>query len=295
MTEPLISVVIPTKDRRELLQKTLEALDRQTGLNGPFEVLVADDGSSDGTADYLGSARGCFSFRFDSLRLPAAGPAAARNRAIAMAKAPRVLLLGDDTLPDPDVVASHLSSDVDVGLQGRIEWDSALPVTDVMRFLAPEGPQFYFKGLRHGQAIPYTVLYAANLSAPTDWFRQDPFDERFTAAAFEDSELAYRWHRRGRAVLYWETAVCRHRHHYESLQPFLSRQRKAGQGARLATRRHPGMAARTVLMPFLVGAFKALRYGWRRLRGNARQADLWDLKVRAAFFRGFFGGIDPPA
>ena len=294
MTEPLISVVIPTRNRRDLLRKTLEALDRQAGLAGPFEVVVADDGSSDGTADYLGSAGGSFSFHLEWLRLPAAGPAAARNRAIARAKARRVLLLGDDMLADPDVVASHLSGPGDAGLQGRIEWDSALPVTAVMRFLAPEGPQFYFKGLRHGRPIPYTVLYAANLSAPTDWFRQEPFDEAFPAAAFEDSELFYRWRRRGRVVLYWETAVCRHRHHYESIEPFLLRQRRAGQGARLATRRHPAMAARTILMPLLVGLFKALRYGWRRLRGNAREVDLWDLKVRVAFFRGYFGETGPP-
>jgi glycosyltransferase involved in cell wall biosynthesis len=156
-----------------------------------------------------------------------------------------------------------------------------------MRFLAPEGPQFYFKGLRHAQPIPYTALYASNLSAPTDWFREEPFDEGFPAAAFEDSELSYRWHRRGRTVLYWDSAVCRHRHHYESLEPFLSRQRLAGQAARFATRRHPGMAAQTVLQPLLVGLLKALRYGWRRLRRNAREEDLWDLKVRVAFYRGY--------
>ena len=78
MTEPLISVVIPTRNRKDLLQKTLEALDRQTGLTGPFEVVVADDGSTDGTADYLGSGCGPFSFSLEYLRLPAAGPAAPR-------------------------------------------------------------------------------------------------------------------------------------------------------------------------------------------------------------------------
>lgn len=295
MTGPLISVVIPTRNRREILQKTLEALNRQTGLAGPFEVVVADDGSSDGTADYLVSARGSYSFSLEWLRLPPAGPATARNRAIARAKAPRVLLLGDDTLPDPGVVAAHLLGAGDVALQGRIEWDSTLPITPVMRFLAPEGPQFYFKALRHGRPIPYSLLYAANLSAPTSWFRQEPFDEGFPAAAFEDSELSYRWHRRGHEVLYWETAVCRHRHHYESIQPFLARQRQAGLGARHATRRHPGMAARTVLMPLLVGILKALRYGWHRLRGNARETDLWDLKVRVAFLQGYYGGSGPRA
>jgi glycosyltransferase involved in cell wall biosynthesis len=292
MPEPLITVVIPTRNRKEILQTTLEALDRQTGLTGPWEVVVADDGSSDGTARYLGSGCGPFSFRLEWLPLPAAGPAAARNRAIAKASARRILLLGDDTVPDPDVVASHLSGAAGnaVGLQGRIEWDSTSPITPVMHFLAPEGPQFYFKHLRHGRPIPYTSLYASNFSAPTEWFLREPFDEEFAAAAFEDTELAYRWHRRGYIVLYWENAICKHRHFYESIEPFLARQRRAGRAARHAIRRHPGMAARTVLQPFLVGLLGAVGYAGRRLWRKPSESALWDLKVRAAFFRGFFLG-----
>lgn len=291
MTQPLITVAIPTKDRKEILRETLLALDRQAGLPGPFDVVVADDGSTDGTADYLASARNSFSFPLHWLRLPAVGPAAARNRAIERASADRVLLLGDDTLPDTGVLASHLSgaSRGDVALQGRIEWDTASPITPVMRFLAPEGPQFYFKGLRHACPIPYTALYASNFSAPTAWFREEPFDEGFPAAAFEDTELAYRWHLRGRTILYWESAVCRHRHLYESIEPFLSRQGRAGSAARHAVRKHPGMAGRTVIQPLFAGVLVAGRYAIRRLAGKRPEADLWDLKARAAFFRGFFG------
>lgn len=295
MPEPLISVVIPTRNRKEILRTTLEALDRQTGLPGPWEVVVADDGSSDGTARYLGSDCGPFSFHLEWLALSPAGPAAARNRAIAKASARRILLLGDDTVPDPDVVASHLSGAAGnaVGLQGRIEWDSTSPITPVMRFLAPEGPQYYFKHLRHGSPIPYTALYASNISAPTEWFLREPFDEEFPAAAFEDTELAYRWHRRGYTVLYWEKGICRHRHHYESIEPFLARQRRAGMAARHAIRRHPGMAARTVVQPFLIGLLGAARYAGQRLRRQPSESARWDLEVRAAFFRGFFLGNGP--
>src|SRR6185295_17156795 len=135
MSAPVITVVIPTKNRRELLRETLAALDRQAGVPGPFEVVVADDGSTDGTPEYLESARGTFSFPLECLRLPAAGPAAARNRGIARATARRTLLLGDDTVPDPDVLASHLSGAArgEVAVQGRIEWDPASPITPFMR------------------------------------------------------------------------------------------------------------------------------------------------------------------
>ncbi|MGH9364609.1 MAG: glycosyltransferase family 2 protein [Thermoanaerobaculia bacterium] len=297
MKELAVSVVIPTKDRCELLRRTLDCLGRQEGYSEPFEVIVADDGSSDGTAGFLGAPSGFSSFTLRSVRLAGAGPATARNRAIALATAPRVLLLGDDTFPGPDALAQHgvAAAGGEVGVQGRIEWDPGEPVTPVMRFLAPEGPQFYFSGLERGRPIPYTALYASNLSAPTRWFRDDPFDESFSAAAFEDTELGYRWARKGRRVVYWDQAVCHHHHPYASLEPFLVRQRLAGRGARYAARLHPGMLGKTVLQPLAVGILFAARYGLRRLLGNAADAELWDLQVRKAFLQGFLGGIRQPA
>ena len=290
MSAPLLTVVIPTKNRSHILPLTLQALEAQTGLDGPFEVIIADDGSTDGTPELL-EGRHRFRFALRSIRLTPGGPGRARNRAIALAQAARILLLGDDTPPRTDALARHVEAAAgrEIGVQGRIEWEPGAPITPVMRFLAPEGPQFYFKGLRHGEPIPYTACYASNYSAPTRWFLEDPFDEELSAAAFEDTELAYRWHLRGRTILYWESAVCRHRHLYESIEPFLSRQGRAGSAARHAVRKHPGMTGRTVIQPLLAGVLVAGRYAIRRLAGKRPEADLWDLKARAAFFRGFFG------
>jgi glycosyltransferase involved in cell wall biosynthesis len=290
---PLLSVVIPTRNRRELLHRSLCSLENQIGVDGAFEVIVADDGSSDGTAELLESLTGSLSYPLYWLRLPGSGAATARNRALALATAPRTLLLGDDTVPDKDTLAHHLSAGqgaAEVAIQGRIEWDAEQQVTPVMRFLAPEGPQFYFKGLRPGRPIPYTTVYASNLSAPTHWFREDPFDEQFPSAGFEDTELAYRWLRKGRQAIYGEKAVCRHRHHYSSIEEYLDRQRIAGQAARRAIGLHPGMAARTVLAPILIGLWRGAQYVWERLRGRSRPERRWDLQCRIAFLRGLVAG-----
>jgi glycosyltransferase involved in cell wall biosynthesis len=288
-TVPAISVVIPTRNRRDLLASTLEALDGQIGVDGGIEGVVADDGSSDGTSAWLAANRSRFGFPLTVVELPGLGPAAARNRGIERAASDRILLLGDDTRPAADLVAAHLrmAAGREIGVQGRIEWDSGGPVTPVMRFLAPEGPQFYFRGLVNGEPIPYTVQYGANLSAPARWFRNDPFDETFPHAAFEDTELAFRWRRRRRTVVYCESAICRHRHHYESIEGFLEKQFSAGRAARYAARLHPGMAARTVVQPFLVGVLHGARHAMRRIVGRGREKDRWDLACRIAFFRGF--------
>jgi glycosyltransferase involved in cell wall biosynthesis len=284
--EPCLSVVIPTRDRLDVLRDTLDALDGQVGMPRGFEVVVVDDGSSDGTAGWLADAS-FETFVLHHLRLTPGGPARARNRGIAAAAADRVLVLGDDTAPEADTLARHLEEGGGrpTAVQGRIDWNVNPPVTEVMDFLAPQGPQFYFKGLEHGAAVPYTAVLGSNLSAPTEWFRREPYDERFTEACLEDTELAWRWSRRGWTAVWSETARCRHRHRYDAIEPFLDRQRRAGRWARLAVVEHPGMLPRLVLQPVAFAAVSAFRLAARR-----RRRDRWDLQCRLAFARGFLLG-----
>ena len=56
MSSPLISVVVPTRNRRESLQRLLRAL-ASDATSPPFEVVAVDDGSTDGTAGALRQLR----------------------------------------------------------------------------------------------------------------------------------------------------------------------------------------------------------------------------------------------
>lgn len=288
-----ISIVIPTRNRRGVLARTLDGLARQDAAPGAFEVIVADDGSDDGTKDFLAAERERSRFPLRTFSQPHCGPAFARNRALAIAAAPRALLLGDDTVPAPDLVSKHLApvaGGAAAGIQGYIEWHPDNPVSPVMRFLAPAGPQFYFVGLVDETPVPWTAVLGSNFSAPTSWFRDEPFDESFRDAAFEDTELSYRWARRGWRTVFRAAAVCFHDHAYETIEPFLRRQRSAGRGARYAVGKHPSMIGTAVLQPIAVGLLRAARHGVRTLLHRGEQSDSWDLRTRYAFVRGFLEG-----
>jgi glycosyltransferase involved in cell wall biosynthesis len=87
---PAIAVVVPTRNRDDYLRVTLESILAQR-LDHPFEVLVVDDGSDDGTvAVALGLGVGVESH--DRPR----GPNAARNTGISATTAPLVALVDDD-------------------------------------------------------------------------------------------------------------------------------------------------------------------------------------------------------
>jgi glycosyltransferase involved in cell wall biosynthesis len=97
-------VVIPTRDRRELLSRAaLPSALRQTGV--VFEVLVVDDGSTDGTAASIEDFEDP-RVRVIRQEVPR-GVAAARNAAIAAA-APWVAFLDDDDHWAPDKLATQL-------------------------------------------------------------------------------------------------------------------------------------------------------------------------------------------
>ena len=69
------SICIPTYNRREILLRTLESLNVQTATPDSYEVIVADDGSSDGTPEALAALQ--TRYRLRCVTQPNAGPAAA--------------------------------------------------------------------------------------------------------------------------------------------------------------------------------------------------------------------------
>ena len=94
---PRVSVIIPAFNAEQFIAETLASVDAQT--YGDWEVVVGDDGSTDGTADVVRA------FGDRALARPEpdnSGPAEARNRAIAHASGELLAFLDADDLWLPD-------------------------------------------------------------------------------------------------------------------------------------------------------------------------------------------------
>lgn len=101
---PEISVIIPTYNRRAMLREALASVIAQRGAN--FEVIVIDDGSTDGTwQDLSGYALSAERDNLRAVRTEQRGPAAARNRGIAMARGGLIAFLDSDDLWMPEKLA----------------------------------------------------------------------------------------------------------------------------------------------------------------------------------------------
>ncbi|MBI2837736.1 MAG: glycosyltransferase [Acidobacteria bacterium] len=103
-----MSVVIPTHNRLVHLKHTLGCLEAQHYPAGSYEVIVVDDGSDDETAGYLRELAGAGRVRLVSQAH--AGPGAARNAGVRLARGEVIALTDDDCLPDPEWLAALAAS-----------------------------------------------------------------------------------------------------------------------------------------------------------------------------------------
>jgi len=95
---PIVSVCIPTYNRREYLEETLESVFAQTYKN--YEIVVVDDGSTDGTEEMIKQlGRGIRYHRQEN-----AGDASARNKLIELTAGQYITFLDSDDLLMPDAI-----------------------------------------------------------------------------------------------------------------------------------------------------------------------------------------------
>ncbi len=237
----MFSVVIPTFRRPETLFPVLEALARQTAPP-EFEVLVVDDGSGDDTAARLAAHRAPYPFRFFTQEN--GGPASARNRGVRAASGEVVLFLGDDTVPEPPLLAVHGKAHAErrpypVAVLGYTTWPRDLRVSPFLHHINEYGLQFGYGLIRDTEQVPFNFFYTSNVSLPRRLLLDAGlFDTSFPHAAWEDIEVAYRLMQQGMRMLYRPEAVARH-HHDITFASFRRRQEKAGEAAAIFYRKHP--------------------------------------------------------
>ncbi len=95
MSTPLLSVVIPTYNRKDLLKECLDSLLDQTYPKEDYEIVVVDDGSTDGTEDMLRQMSGEHgNLRY--FRQENGGPAAARNFGVSNSSGGLLVFINDD-------------------------------------------------------------------------------------------------------------------------------------------------------------------------------------------------------
>lgn len=211
------SVLIPTYNRLDALRLCLAALERQTVTD--FEVILIDDGSTDGTAEWVAGYAATTSLRFRHAAQKNSGPARARNVAASLAESPLCIIIGDDILCSAGFVEAHVRHhqrhpEMNLAGLGLTVWnETEQTVTPFMRWMDESGTQFAYHDLLAGQVPDWRHFYTSNLSLKTELLLRHPFSEEFPSASMEDMELGYRLEQKeGMRVAFLPEALAEHVH-----------------------------------------------------------------------------------
>ena len=236
---PDISVCIITWNSREKLADCLAAVPEACAPRA-FEIVLADNGSVDGTAEMVGE-------RFADVRLllneENRGVARARNQALGEARGQVLVILDDDTVPEPGSLAG-LAAVVEerpgVGIAGpRLESDDGELQFSCRRFhngLTPVLRRLSFIGLVHNSRAMRSyrmadwdhaserevdhLMGACQAFTRATWERLGPLDERMFYG-WEDTDYCVRARRAGLSVLYVpERRVVHRQRRLTRTQPF---------------------------------------------------------------------------
>jgi glycosyltransferase involved in cell wall biosynthesis len=176
MTEPLISCIIGVYNGERYLREALDSILAQTYR--PLEIIVADDGSTDSTAEVVAG----YGKKVRYLWQPNAGPAAARNLGICRAPGDFIAFLDADDVWHPEKLTRQMAC-----FEARPELE--LCVTHIQNFWIPElhekearfrdhrisqpAPGYLTQTLVARRALFDTVGYfnsALKHGGDTDWF-----------------------------------------------------------------------------------------------------------------------------
>ncbi len=247
-----MSVVIPVYNGAATLPYVLAGLEQQTLAKSSYEVIVADDCSTDNSRALLDEYAAGSPYRLIILAQPEnRGASAARNLAAKAAQGQYLLFIDADCVPDERLLESHLAAQHEqkdgAAIVGRIVWSAEFSGGSLAEYYK----KLYFPGpLMQAappaqEAVPFTYFVTSNASVPRICFEElGGFDEDFRYL-WDDTVLGYRLEKAGCKLLLDRRALV---YHHRPLLPgeAIARFRRQGQEAMRLLQKYPELTGLVV-------------------------------------------------
>jgi glycosyltransferase involved in cell wall biosynthesis len=295
---PAFSVIVPTHNRIGVLPNCLEHVVKQEYPPEDFEIVVVDNGCTDGTAEFLDRLRAGRPDRpaIRVVREERLGASVARNAGIAAALGQVLAFTEDDAWPHPGWLAAY-----DRAFARADVWSAGGPIELVFTSPVPSwcSPPLYpylgaFDRGGRDEAMTYNEYPRGGNMA----FRQRAFEEAGTFSprfgrlgrslrTGEEIEMGWRLEQRGRAIVYVPDALVYHRIDADRLDRAWFLERFAWQGRSEAhfDRLHRGWSE----------IKRRIAQEWRELRhrptASMTEAERFYRECRRRTARGYLVGL----
>lgn len=227
-----ISVVVAAYNSEKTISATIEALLSQDYPKGNLEIIIADDGSTDGTAEIVKKYPVKYLYQENK------GPAAARNYGWKSARGEIVCFTDSDCVPEKEwvskIIKEYTSDDI-AGVGGS--YDIVNSDNLLARCVHEEIIQRHLKSPKEVNYLGcFNVSYRRNVLKEVGGF-----DESYLDASGEDNELAYKIVKKGYKLIFDKNIKVGH-YHPTKLSGYLKRQMKHGFWRMKLYRDHPDMS-----------------------------------------------------
>ncbi|MBR8827263.1 MAG: glycosyltransferase family 2 protein [Gomphosphaeria aponina SAG 52.96 = DSM 107014] len=263
------SVIIPTYNRKPILEKCLRALENQhftDDLVVGYEVVLVDDGSSDGTLQWLATHQDEFP-HVRSLSQAHLGPAAARNYGVREAKGDYIIFIDSDLVVTAHFLQAH--GNALVAGENKMESDRHFTygwVINTCNFASPTSEPY--------KLTDFSAAYFAtgNVAIARKWLdAAGLFDTRFQLYGWEDLELGVRLQQLGLKLIKCPEAVGYHWHppfSLDQIPALIDKEIQRGRMGVLFYQKHP---TRNVKMMIQMTFFHRLLWGILSLGGRLNE------------------------
>ena len=266
------SVVIPTYNRKPILEKCLRALEDQQltdSIIAGYEIVLVDDGSTDGTLEWLKVNQAEFS-HVVAYAQDHQGPSAARNLGVEKAQGDTIIFIDSDLVVTEQFLQSHataLTTEEKALNSDRLFTYGA--VINTSNFENPTAEPY--------KITDFSAAYFAtgNVAIAKKWLEQAGlFDTRFQLYGWEDLELGVRLKQLGLKLVKCPTAVGYHWHppfNLEQIPKLIDQEIQRGRMGVLFYEKHPTWEVR--LMIQMTWLHRVL-WGLLSLGGNLNERTL---------------------
>ena len=205
-----ISIIIPVRNQKQTLMAALNSLKRQIKKPRIFEIVICDDGSTDGTDEVVKKLRYPIFFKY-FVNNPHVGRSANRNLGFERSTGQRLIFFDGDMVPDDNYVEAMLSyDDPNAVLLGDVKSPPGEELSSLEKYLYTRG---HYAQKQDERPVAGRFFTSNNFSISRENFTKiDGFDKAFEGWGGEDIDFGLRLEKMGLPIKNMPGAITYHYH-----------------------------------------------------------------------------------
>ena len=246
-----VSIVIPTYNRKPILEKCLKALENQK-LNknvGNYEIIVVDDGSTDGTSSWIKNNRAILP-HVVLYEQEHGGPALGRNLGVIKSKYEIIIFIDSDLIVLDDFIIRHIDKLLIYWSKNNKKCFTYGSVINTSNFHNPQSEKYKLLDTSFAYFATGNVAISKELILSVGLF-----DTSFSLYGWEDLELGERLQKVGTKLIKCPKAVGFHWHppfNCEQIDSLIAQEKERARMALVFFKKHSNLRVRFMiqLTPF---------------------------------------------